>query len=67
MLNENDFINSVWDKYEDYSFKNKNNDKFFKKKVYRNSEYILVAQYSNNDVEIVNENLYNEFIKDCKS
>ena len=31
-----------------------------------NSEYILVAQYSNNDVEIFNENLYNEFIKDLK-
>ena len=44
MLNENDFINSVWDKYEDYSFKNKNNDKFFKKKVYRNSEYILALK-----------------------
>ena len=28
-----------------------------------NSEYILVAQYSNNDVEIFNENLYNEFIE----
>lgn len=44
MLNENDFINSVWDKYEDYSFKNKNNDKFFKKKVYKNSEYILALK-----------------------
>ena len=31
-----------------------------------NSQYILVAQYSNNDVEIFNENLYNEFIKDLK-
>lgn len=31
-----------------------------------NSEYILVAQYSNNEVEIFNENLYNEFIKDLK-
>ncbi|CDE97613.1 putative uncharacterized protein [Clostridium sp. CAG:813] len=31
-----------------------------------NSEYILVAQYSNNDIEIFNENLYNEFIKDLK-
>lgn len=31
-----------------------------------NSEYILVAQYSNDDIEIFNENLYNEFIKDLK-
>lgn len=28
------------------------------------SEYILVAQYANNEVEIFSENLYNEFIKD---
>ena len=28
------------------------------------SEYILVAQCNNNEIEIFNENLYNEFIKD---
>lgn len=28
------------------------------------SEYILVAQHSNNTLEIYNENLYNDFIKD---
>ena len=28
------------------------------------SEYILVAQYANNEVEVFSENLYNEFIKD---
>ena len=28
------------------------------------SEYILVAQYANNMIEILSENLYNEFIKD---
>lgn len=28
------------------------------------SEYILVAQYTNNEIEIFSENLYNEFIKD---
>ena len=30
------------------------------------SEYIFVAHYSNNAVEIYNENLYNEFTKDFK-
>ena len=30
------------------------------------SEYILVAQYANNEIEIFSENLYNEFIKDFK-
>lgn len=30
------------------------------------SEYILVAQYYNNKVEIFSENLYTEFIKDLK-
>lgn len=29
-----------------------------------NSEYILVAQYINNDIEIFSENLYNDFVKD---
>lgn len=28
------------------------------------SEYILVAQYANNEIEILSENLYNEFTKD---
>ena len=28
------------------------------------SEYILVAQSENRELEILNENLYNEFIKD---
>ena len=28
------------------------------------SEYILVAQYANNEIEIFSENLYNDFIKD---
>ena len=30
------------------------------------SEYILVAQFTNNEIAIFNENLYNEFIKDFK-
>jgi len=30
------------------------------------SEYILVAQYANGEIEIFSENLYNEFIKDFK-
>lgn len=29
-----------------------------------NSEYILVAQYINNDIVIFSENLYNDFVKD---
>ena len=28
------------------------------------AEYILVAQYANDEIEIFSENLYNEFIKD---
>ncbi len=28
------------------------------------SEYILVAQFANNEIEVFSENLYNEFIKD---
>ena len=28
------------------------------------SEYILVAQYANSEIEVFSENLYNEFIKD---
>ena len=30
------------------------------------SEYILVAQFANNEIEVFSENLYNEFIKDFK-
>ena len=30
------------------------------------SEYILVAQYANNELEVFSENLYNEFVKDFK-
>lgn len=29
-------------------------------------EYILVAQYANNELEVFSENLYNDFIKDFK-
>ena len=28
------------------------------------TEYVQVAKYSNNNIEILNETLYNEFIKD---
>lgn len=30
------------------------------------SEYILVAQHTNNELEIFSENLYNDFIKDIE-
>jgi hypothetical protein len=30
------------------------------------SEYILVAQFANGEIEVFSENLYNEFIKDFK-
>lgn len=41
MLDEKDFINGVWNKYENYSNNRKSKDKFFSKKLYQNSEYIL--------------------------
>lgn len=44
MLEEKDFINKVWNKYENYSNNRKNTDRFFYKKIYQNSKYILAVK-----------------------
>ena len=44
MLSEEDFINSVWNKYENYKYTSKNKNKFFSKKLYRNNKYILAIK-----------------------
>lgn len=44
MLDEKDFINEVWNKYENYSHKRNNKDKFFSKRLYKNSQYILAIK-----------------------
>lgn len=43
MLNEKNFIDGVWDKYEDYSHR-KNKDKFFTKHLYKNTDYTLTIK-----------------------
>lgn len=44
MLNEKEFINSIWDKYYNYSIEKNKNDKFFSHKFYRKSGYILAIK-----------------------
>lgn len=44
MLDEKDFINGVWNKYENYSHTRKKKDNFFSKKNYKNTEYLLTIK-----------------------
>ena len=47
MLSEEDFIKSVWNKYENYNYNSKNKNQFFSKKLYRNNKYILARDFFN--------------------
>lgn len=44
MLDEKDFINEIWNKYDKYKYKRNTKKDFFKKHHYKNSEYILTIK-----------------------
>lgn len=44
MLDEKDFINEIWNKYDKYQYKRNSKNDFFKKHYYKNNEYILAIK-----------------------
>lgn len=44
MLNENKFVDEVWNKYKDYLQKDSKNMEFYNKKIYRNNNYLLAIK-----------------------
>ena len=40
MLSDEEFVNCVWNKYEDY-INSENKDEFFERRIYRKNSYII--------------------------